>query len=194
MACGCFQVLQAMSNGSAMRSGIGAIWVGAISATISTLISRLDCCGDLPPSVSGYEPCHGSGNESRRWRHDRGVYRCGPRLRRPQARSDPNLSSLYFFVIAVTSALIDGFGLLGTEAKPLAGATARRRVARRRWARARPLLRLRTEPGAPAPRKRPPIDLSQSQPLLERCDTLYLTLLMTIRYIMGNNLLRLNTH
>jgi uncharacterized membrane protein YdcZ (DUF606 family) len=38
MACGCFQVLQAMSNGSAMRAGIVAIWVGAISASISMLI------------------------------------------------------------------------------------------------------------------------------------------------------------
>ena len=37
MACGCFQALQAMSNGSAVRSGIGAIWVGALSATISAL-------------------------------------------------------------------------------------------------------------------------------------------------------------
>src|SRR3984885_14895140 len=37
MACGCAQALQAMSNGSAVRSGIGAIWVGALSATISAL-------------------------------------------------------------------------------------------------------------------------------------------------------------
>jgi uncharacterized membrane protein YdcZ (DUF606 family) len=37
MACGCFQVVQAMSNGSAVRSGIGPIWVGALSATVSTL-------------------------------------------------------------------------------------------------------------------------------------------------------------
>ncbi len=37
MACGCFQVIQAMTNGSAVRSGIGPIWVGAMSATISTL-------------------------------------------------------------------------------------------------------------------------------------------------------------
>ena len=41
MACGCFQVLQAMSNGSAIRSGVQAIWVGAISASISTLILLL---------------------------------------------------------------------------------------------------------------------------------------------------------
>jgi uncharacterized membrane protein YdcZ (DUF606 family) len=37
MACGCFQVLQAMTNGAAARSGIGAIWVGAMSATVSAL-------------------------------------------------------------------------------------------------------------------------------------------------------------
>ena len=37
MACGCFQVLQAMSNGAAVKSGIGAIWVGAMSATVSML-------------------------------------------------------------------------------------------------------------------------------------------------------------
>jgi uncharacterized membrane protein YdcZ (DUF606 family) len=37
MACGCFQVLQAMTNGAAARSGIGAICVGAMSATVSAL-------------------------------------------------------------------------------------------------------------------------------------------------------------
>ena len=36
-ACGAFQVLQAMTNGSAVRSGIGAIWVGAMSTIASTL-------------------------------------------------------------------------------------------------------------------------------------------------------------
>jgi hypothetical protein len=35
MACGAAQVLQAMTNGSAARAGLGAIWVGAISATVS---------------------------------------------------------------------------------------------------------------------------------------------------------------
>lgn len=38
MACGCFQVLQAMTNGAAARAGIGAIWVGAISATVSAVV------------------------------------------------------------------------------------------------------------------------------------------------------------
>ena len=37
MACGGFQVLQAMTNGAAARAGIGAIWVGAMSATVSAL-------------------------------------------------------------------------------------------------------------------------------------------------------------
>ena len=34
MACGCFQALQAMSNGSAVRSGIGAIWVGVVAPNL----------------------------------------------------------------------------------------------------------------------------------------------------------------
>jgi hypothetical protein len=37
MACGFSQALQAISNGSAVRSGVGAPWVGAMSATISAL-------------------------------------------------------------------------------------------------------------------------------------------------------------
>jgi uncharacterized membrane protein YdcZ (DUF606 family) len=37
MACGGFQVLQAMTNGAAARAGIGAIWVGVMSATVSAL-------------------------------------------------------------------------------------------------------------------------------------------------------------
>jgi hypothetical protein len=37
MACGWYQVLQAMTNGAAARAGIGAIWVGAMSATVSVL-------------------------------------------------------------------------------------------------------------------------------------------------------------
>jgi hypothetical protein len=37
MACGCFEVIQAMSNGSAVRSGIDAIWVDVLSATVSSL-------------------------------------------------------------------------------------------------------------------------------------------------------------
>jgi hypothetical protein len=37
MACGCLQVLQAMTNGAAARSGIGAIWVGSMSAKVSAL-------------------------------------------------------------------------------------------------------------------------------------------------------------
>src|SRR5215469_5242787 len=37
MPCGCFQVVQAMTNGAAATSGIGAIWVGVMSATVSML-------------------------------------------------------------------------------------------------------------------------------------------------------------
>jgi hypothetical protein len=68
MACGAFQVLQAMTNGAAARAGIGAIWVGAMSASVSALTlvlaalaiyrlpfpqSTLSRLRDLKPSLVG---------------------------------------------------------------------------------------------------------------------------------------------
>jgi hypothetical protein len=81
-------------------------------------IARFGCCCDLPPSASRHEPDHGSRIEGRLWRHDgafivTGLAFVAPRLGPTQT------FILYFSVIAVTSALIDGFGLLGTEARPL---------------------------------------------------------------------------
>ena len=117
MACGCAQALQAMSNGAAVRSGIGAIWVGAMSATISALTLILIAVAiyrlPLPTRASLHLRA-----ESRVWRHDGGVYRHGPRIVAPKLGPTQTFI-LYFFVIAVVSALIDGFGLLGTEARPL---------------------------------------------------------------------------
>lgn len=118
MACGCFQALQAMSNGSAVRSGVGAIWVGAGSATISalTLVGVALAIYHLPlPDMSlvtaqGMKVVAG------------GVF--GAFIVTGLAFVAPKLGPtqtfiLYFFVIAVVSALIDSFGLLGTGAKPL---------------------------------------------------------------------------
>lgn len=118
MACGCFQVLQAMSNGSAMRAGLGAIWVGAISATISTLILVLmaGVIYRLPfPDTSlviaqGMKVVAG------------GMF--GAFIVVGLAFVAPKLGPtqtflVYFFVVAVTSTLIDSFGLLGTDVRPL---------------------------------------------------------------------------
>jgi bacterial/archaeal transporter family-2 protein len=118
MACGCFQVLQAMSNGAAVRSGIGAIWVGAMSATVSTLtlvlvavaIYRLPLPDTNVLMAQGMKVVAGG--------------MMGAFIVAGLAFVAPKLGPtqtflLYFFVVAVTSALIDGFGLLGTEAKPL---------------------------------------------------------------------------
>jgi bacterial/archaeal transporter family-2 protein len=119
MACGCFQVLQAMANGAAARSGVGAIWVGAMSATVSALalvfvavvIYRLPL-----PEVSLVE-AHGlkavAGGLMGAFILA-GLTFVAPRLGPTQT------FILYFFVIAAISTLIDGFGLLGTEARPLA--------------------------------------------------------------------------
>jgi bacterial/archaeal transporter family-2 protein len=118
MACGCLQVLQAMSNGSAVRSGIGAIWVGAISATVSSLtlilvalaIYRLPLPDSRLVMAEGMKVVAGGMMGAF---IVAGLAFVAPRLGPTQT------FILYFFVIALVSTLIDGFGLLGTEAKPL---------------------------------------------------------------------------
>ena len=118
MACGCFQALQAMSNGSAVRSGIGAIWVGAMSATISTLTLVLVAVAiyRLPLPDTGLVMAQGmkvvAGGMMGAF-IVAGLAFVAPKLGPTQT------FILYFLVIAVVSALIDSFGLLGTEAKPL---------------------------------------------------------------------------
>jgi bacterial/archaeal transporter family-2 protein len=118
MACGCFQALQAMSNGSAARSGIGAIWVGAMSATISmlTLLIVAVAIYRLPLPDMGLLRAHGMkvvvGGMMGAF-IVAGLAFVAPKLGPTQT------FILYFLVIAVVSALIDSFGLLGTESRPL---------------------------------------------------------------------------
>ena len=118
MACGFSQALQAMSNGSAVRSGVGALWVGAMSATISALslvlvavvIYRLPLPDTSVITAQGLKVVFGGMMGAF---IVTGLAFVAPRLGPTQT------FILYFFVIAVTSALIDSFGLLGTEARPL---------------------------------------------------------------------------
>jgi len=118
MACGCFQVIQAMTNGSAVRSGIGPIWVGVMSATISTLalllvalaIYRLPLPDKSLVMAQGMKVVAGGMMGAF---IVAGLAFVAPRLGPTQT------FLLYFFVVAASSALIDGFGLLGTEARPL---------------------------------------------------------------------------
>jgi bacterial/archaeal transporter family-2 protein len=118
MACGFFQVLQAMTNGAAARSGIGAIWVGAMSATVSalTLVIVALAIYRLPLPEAGLLQAQGlkavAGGMMGAFILA-GVTFVAPRLGPTQT------FILYFFVLAATSALIDGLGLMGTEAKPL---------------------------------------------------------------------------
>jgi bacterial/archaeal transporter family-2 protein len=118
MACGLSQALQAMSNGSAVRSGVGALWVGAGSAIISalTLVVVAVVIYRLPLPDTGVITAQGM----------KVVFggMMGAFIVTGLAFVAPKLGPtqtfiLYFFVIAVTSTLIDAFGLLGTEAKPL---------------------------------------------------------------------------
>jgi len=118
MACGCFQVLQAMSNGAAARSGIGAIWVGAMSATISmlTLLVAAFAIYRLPFPDTNLIMAQGmkvvAGGMMGAF-IVAGLAFVAPKLGPTQT------FLLYFVVIVAASGLIDSFGLLGTEAKPL---------------------------------------------------------------------------
>jgi transporter family-2 protein len=118
MACGLFQVLQAMTNGSAVKSGVGAIWVGAMSTVASTvtLIVAAFVIFRLPlPDTSlvmdqGWKAVLGGMMGAF---IVTGIAFVAPRLGPTQT------FLVYFLVIAVFSAFIDSLGLLGTEAKPL---------------------------------------------------------------------------
>ena len=117
MACGAFQVLQAMTNGAAVRAGIGAIWVGAMSATVSalTLILVAVAIYCLPFPEANLLEAHGlravAGGLMGAFILA-GLTFVAPRL------GPTETFILYFFVIAAISMLIDSLGLLGTEARP----------------------------------------------------------------------------
>ncbi len=117
VACGLAQALQAMANGSAARAGFGAIWTGAMSATVSMaslLVMALIVYRLAPPDgalfiAQGWKPLFG------------GIM--GAIIVAGLAFVAPKLGPtqtfiLYFFAIAVTSVLIDSFGLMGTQARP----------------------------------------------------------------------------
>lgn len=118
MACGFFQALQAMTNGSAVKSGIDVIWVGAMStvASMVTLMLAAFVIFRLPLPDADLVMAHG-------WKAILGGM-MGAFIVTGLAFVAPRLGPtqtfiVYFLVIVVFSAFIDSFGLLGTEARPL---------------------------------------------------------------------------
>ena len=118
LMCGFAQTLQAMTNGAAARSGVGAIWVGAMSASVSALtmltlallVYRLPFPGPDLLASEGWKTIIGG--------------LLGATLVTGFAFVTPKLGPtqtfiLFFTAIAIGSALIDNFGLLGAEARPL---------------------------------------------------------------------------
>jgi bacterial/archaeal transporter family-2 protein len=117
IVCGLSQVLQAMTNGSAARAGLGAVWVGAMSATVSmlTLLVLALVVYRLPLPDGGLLAEQGLKTVAG------GIM--GAIIVAGLAFVAPKLGPtqtfiLYFFAIAVGSVLIDSFGLLGASAKP----------------------------------------------------------------------------
>lgn len=118
MASGLSQALQAMINGAAAKSGIGAIWVGAMSAIVSVLALFFVAVAvfRLPLPEGDLLRAHGLkvvGGGMLGAFNLVGLTFVAPRLGPTQT------FIFYFLVIAATSALIDSLGLLGTEATPL---------------------------------------------------------------------------
>jgi len=119
MACGAFQVLQAMTNGAAARAGVGAIWVGAMSATVSALALLLVAVAIYRLPFPGANLLEAQGLKAVAGGMMGACILAGLTFVAP--RLGPTQTFLaYFFVILAASALIDSLGLFGTEAKPLA--------------------------------------------------------------------------
>ncbi len=118
MTCGVCQVLQAMTNGAAARAGLGAIWVGAMSATVSMLTRVLTAVVVYRLPLPSAELLSAHGPKTIAGGMMGAVIVAGLAFVAPKLGPTQTFI-LYFFVIAFVSALIDGFGLLGTEAKPL---------------------------------------------------------------------------
>jgi len=119
IACGAFQVLQAMTNGAAARAGIGAIWVGAMSASVSAFALVLVALAvyRLPVPAAGLLEAQGLKAVAGGMMGACilvGLTLVAPRLGPSQT------FILYFFAATAISVLIDSLGLFGTEAKPLA--------------------------------------------------------------------------
>lgn len=119
MACGLAQALQAMANGAAARAGVGAVWVGAMSATVSALsllalglvVLRLPLPATDLLASEGWKTVIGGLMGAV---IVSGVAFATPRLGPTQT------FLLYFVTIAVASAAIDNFGLFGAAVRPLA--------------------------------------------------------------------------
>ena len=118
MACGLLQVLQAMTNGAAAKSGIGAIWVGAGSATVSMLTLILVALVIYRFPFPEPELLKAQGLKVVAGGMMGACILAGLTLVAPRLGPTQTFV-LYFFVITGASALIDSLGLLGTEAKPL---------------------------------------------------------------------------
>lgn len=117
IACGVAAVLQAMTNGSAARAGLGAIWVGVMSATVSmlSLLIMAFIVYRLPLPDRGLLAGQG-------WKTVPGgimgaIGVAGLAFVAPKLGPTQTFI-LYFFAIAVGSVLIDSFGLLGATVRP----------------------------------------------------------------------------
>lgn len=118
VACGACQVLQAMTNGAAARAGLGAIWAGALSATVSAFVLLLLAVLALRLSLPGWNLFQTQGPKVLFGGLMGAVIVAGLAAAAP--RLGPTRTFLaYFNVITLISVIVDHFGLFGAAIKPM---------------------------------------------------------------------------
>ena len=114
MICGTCQAMQALTNGSAAQAGLGTIWVGAISASVSALSLALVALLVQPAPAWSLV-------ESQGWKALLGgvmgaVILSGLTFVTPKL--GPTQTFLFYFgVIVAVSLLAERFGLFGLESR-----------------------------------------------------------------------------
>lgn len=118
MVCGAFQVLQALTNGNAAQAGLGAIWVGAISASASALSLALVALFVQPGPAPAWSLFESQGLKVLLGGVMGAVIVSGLTFVTPKL--GPTQTFLFYFgMIVAVSLIVDRFGLFGMQSLAL---------------------------------------------------------------------------
>jgi transporter family-2 protein len=118
MICGACQVMQALTNGSAAQAGLGAIWVGAISASVSALSLVLLALFVQPSPAPTWGLMESQGLKAVLGGLMGATILTGLTFVTPKLGPSQTFL-IYFGVIVTVSLLVDGFGLFGMRSTTL---------------------------------------------------------------------------
>jgi bacterial/archaeal transporter family-2 protein len=118
MVCGAFQAMQALTNGSAAQAGLGAIWVGAISASVSAVSLALFALLVQQAPSPAWSLVESQGPKALLGGLMGAVILSGLTFVTPKL--GPAQTFLFYFgVIVAVSLLVERFGLFGLQSRDL---------------------------------------------------------------------------